>query len=78
MGLPFACMFYAAYLYVLFFILKWLPMGLRITFMGIFFMIEIKEPFLFKYSLMFFLLLMYFSHVLVIRNRISGLSGLGK
>ena len=61
-GFPFAVIFYTTYVYVLFIALKWLPFLLRVIFVILFFTIEIKEPFIFKYSLMFILMLLYFSH----------------
>lgn len=62
MGLPMSIIFFSAYLYVLFISLKWLPFSFRILFSILFFALEIKEPFVFKYSLMFVLLSLYFAH----------------
>lgn len=69
MGLFFAFVFYISYVYVLFYSFSWLPIILRITLTIVFFSIELKEPFLFKYSSMFVLLLLHFSHVLFLQNR---------
>lgn len=62
MGFPFAVIFYAIYVYVLFTALRWLPFLLRVIFVILFYALEIKEPFIFKYSLMFILMILYFSH----------------
>lgn len=61
MGLPIAALFYVFYAYVLFRLLRWLGWGWRIIIAGIFFIIEVKEPFVFKYAVMFFLVGAYFS-----------------
>ncbi len=62
MGLPFSVIFFAAYIYTLFVCLKWLPLFLRLGLVVLFFLIEIKEPFVFKYSLMFVLAALNFAH----------------
>lgn len=69
MGLFFAFILYISYVYVLFYSLSWLPIILRIILAIVFFSIEFKEPFLFKYSSMFVLLLLHFSHVLLLKDR---------
>jgi len=62
MGLPFSIIFFAAYLYVLSVCLRWLPLFLKLVLVILFFLIEVKEPFVFKYSLMFVLVVLHFSH----------------
>jgi hypothetical protein len=68
MGLFVSVLFYGIYLYVLFYVLSYLPLYLRIILMILFFGIEIKEPFVFKYSAMFVLMTLHFSHLLIKRN----------
>lgn len=62
MGLIFALIFFSAYICVLYFSLNWLPGFLRIVISAMLFLIEIKEPFVFKYSLLFIVLTLYFVH----------------
>lgn len=69
MGLPFTILLYAFYLYVLFYVMSWFPILMRITLAVIFFAIEAKEPFLFKYSTMVVLMSVHFSHVVIQNNR---------
>lgn len=59
MGLFFSAILFAAYFYVLVRLLSWLPPTLKWLLVFIFFSIEIKEPFLFKYALMFMLVAIY-------------------
>jgi hypothetical protein len=61
MGIFFAFMLYCIYLYVLWNILDWLPIFYRALLTAIVFFLDIKEPFLFKYSVMFVLMTMHFS-----------------
>lgn len=61
MGLVFALVFYAAYLYVLLYCLRWLPPRWQILLTAVFFLLEIKEPFVFKYSEVFIVLSLSFS-----------------
>lgn len=63
MGLPFSIIFFLAYLYVLSVCLEWLPFLIRFFLVLLFFAIEVKEPFVFKYSLMFVLVVLHFSFV---------------
>jgi hypothetical protein len=71
MGLIVAVFFYSVYLYILYYALKPLPVFIRIILMSLFFLIEVKEPFVFKYSLMFVVMSLHFSHMLFNnRNRI--------
>jgi len=62
MGLFFAIVFYSAYLYVLLHCFRWLPRRWRFLLPLIFFMLELKEPFVFKYSLPFVVLALHFAH----------------
>lgn len=55
MGLIFAICLYTSYLYVLAHLLSWLPNTLRCLLVVVFFALELKEPFLFKYVLVFIL-----------------------
>lgn len=64
MGIVAVLFLYIPYLYVLFFVLNWLPIMLRVLLAVLFFSLDVKEPFLFKYSLMFVILTLHFSHVL--------------
>lgn len=59
MGFVVVVLFYVLYLYVLSRLLKWLPYAVRYFLMGTFFAIEFKEPFLFKYAIMFVLVASY-------------------
>ncbi|MEX8502288.1 MAG: hypothetical protein AB3X41_04495 [Leptothrix ochracea] len=59
MGFVVVVLFYALYVYILSRLLKWLPYVVRYSLMGIFFAIEVKEPFLFKYAIMFVLVASY-------------------
>lgn len=61
MGLFFAVTLYCIYLYVLWHILDWFPVLYRLLFTLVIFSLDIKEPFLFKYSVMFILMALYFS-----------------
>lgn len=63
MGLLISFAMYAVYAYVLYYSLHWLPFMLRIFITAIFFILELKEPFLFKYSLLFVVLALHFSYV---------------
>ena len=69
MGLIFAVLLYTSYLYVLFYVLGWFPILMRIALVAVFFVIELKEPFLFKYSTMFVLMSLHFSHVAIRNSR---------
>lgn len=60
MGLFMAALLYSIYLYVLFYILSWLPTIYRVVLALLVFALEIKEPFLFKYSTMFVLMSLHF------------------
>ena len=62
MGLIFAVVFYTAYLYVLLHCFRWLSPRWRLLLPLVFFLLEIKEPFVFKYSLPFVVLALYFAH----------------
>lgn len=59
MGLVGAAVFYAIYAFVLLRLLRWLPLGLRLALAVTFFLLEVKEPFLFKYASMFVLVALY-------------------
>lgn len=59
MGLIYAIVFYAIYAMVLLRLFRWLPTFLRCVLAGIFIAIEIKEPYLFKYSTLFVLMACY-------------------
>ena len=69
MGLPFTILLYAFYLYVLFYVMSWFPILMRIALVIVFFAIEAKEPFLFKYSTMVVLMSVHFSHVVIQDSR---------
>lgn len=62
MGLIFAVTFYLTYLYVLFHCFRWLPLRWRLLLTVVFFLLETKEPFVFKYSAAFVVLSLYFAH----------------
>ncbi|PWF48902.1 hypothetical protein C7C56_009290 [Massilia glaciei] len=62
MGLPFAVLHYVAYLAALYHVLKWLPFKPRVAVCIILFAIELKEPFLFKYSTMMVIMALHFAH----------------
>lgn len=55
MGLVYAIVLYLAYAYVLLLLLSWLPKPTRWMLAIVFFAIEVKEPYLFKYSIVFVL-----------------------
>lgn len=55
MGLIMASIFYCFYAYVLVRLLKWVPFVLRYSIALVLFLIEFKEPFAFKYAVMFLL-----------------------
>lgn len=59
MGLPTAILFYAAYAVVLWRLVRWLPLALRLLVAVPLFAIEAKEPFVFKYSVMIVLVAAY-------------------
>ena len=61
MGLLMSTAFYALYALVLLHLLRWLPITLKWTLAAMFFAIEIKEPFVFKYGTMFVLVAIYSS-----------------
>lgn len=61
MGFVMMVILYVIYIFILYTILRWMPLYLRIGLVAIFILIEVKEPYLFKYSIMFFLLSLYFS-----------------
>jgi len=54
-------LFYCFYAFVLVRLLKWLPSKLRYFIAFLLFAIEVKEPFVFKYAVMFLLVGTYFS-----------------
>lgn len=68
MGLPMALIFYTGYLYLLFYIFRWFPLVIKIIFVGMFLMIEAKEPFIFKYSTLFVLMMINLSHVAIVNS----------
>jgi hypothetical protein len=70
MGIVCAAMLYTAYFYVLCYALRWLPIRLRVMLAVAFFAIEGKEPFMFKYGIVFVLLALHFSFVLSKRQRL--------
>lgn len=55
MGIVFGTLFYCAYFYVLGRLLNWLPVVYKISILLLLFLIEIKEPFVFKYTVVFVL-----------------------
>jgi hypothetical protein len=59
LGVGYAAVLYAAYALVLLRACRWLPTGLRWLVAACFLAIEVKEPFLFKYSGMFVLVACY-------------------
>lgn len=59
MGLIHAIVFYAIYAMVLLRLFRWQPTLLQCLLAGIFFIIELKEPYLFKYSTLFVLMACY-------------------
>ena len=61
MGLLVSVLFYCFYAFVLVRLLKWLPSKLRYFIAFLLFAIEVKEPFVFKYAVMFLLVGTYFS-----------------
>lgn len=69
MGLPVTIIFYCIYIYVLWHLMRWLPRTYKLILVMVFFLIEVKEPFLFKYSGMFVLMVMYFSHKMASENQ---------
>ena len=62
MGLPLTALLYSVYLLVLLHLMRWLPWHLRAPLALLFFSLEFKEPFLFKYIVMFVLLSLYHCH----------------
>lgn len=60
MGLLLSSLLYALYMYVLFYVLRWLPLLERMLLALLIFGLEVKEPFLFKYSTMFLLMSLHF------------------
>lgn len=64
MGLPFSVIFYLTYLAVLVWVTKWYPPPLKMVVVVCFFILEFKEPFIFKYSSLFVLLTLYFSIIM--------------
>lgn len=63
MGLLMAIFMYLSYAYVLYYSLHFLPIVFRLFSAVTFFMLEFKEPFLFKYSLLFVILVLHFSYL---------------
>lgn len=68
-GLLMSIVLYGAYFYVLYYSFYWLPMLLRLLLTLLFFLLEVKEPFLFKYSLLFVVLALHFSYILTVDRR---------
>jgi hypothetical protein len=66
MGLFVSFVFYVCYFYMLYYLTFWLPFIARMILVLVFFSLEVKEPFLFKYALMFFLMVAYHSHKIFI------------
>lgn len=60
-GIPVFVVFYAVYFYLLFYLLGFLPLFYRSVLVLAFFGLEFKEPFLFKYSTLFILVLVFIS-----------------
>lgn len=61
MGLPMVTLFYVSYFYVLFRLLRWLTWTERWFLLSVLYLIEVKEPFVFKYVTMFLLVGTYAS-----------------
>lgn len=55
MGIIFGTIFYFTYFYVLRYLLSWLPVAFKFFIVALLFLIEIKEPFVFKYTILFVL-----------------------
>lgn len=60
-GLIMSIVFFSTYLYVLHRAFSWTTKKIAFFLATIFFLIELKEPFIFKYSHLFIILLIYFS-----------------
>lgn len=55
MGIIFGAIFYFAYFFVLKHLLSWLPVAFKFFVVALLLLIEIKEPFVFKYAILFVL-----------------------
>lgn len=62
MGLPITALFYGLYLFVLYRCFFWLPLSLRLLVTAALFVLEAKEPFVFKHWMLFSVLTLYLCH----------------